>query len=370
MNNSKINSLKINNKTVNYEDIKNKNYFNLNFTKYELDTLDFCNKWFNEKTEFIINTSGSTGAPKPIKIKRDLMIISAKLTGDFLELKPKDKILVVLSTEYIAGLMMLVRGFVLELEIEIFEPSSNPLINLQKINYSLASFVPLQIYEIFKNTPEKIYLLNSIKNILIGGGAINSNLEKELDIVKSNIYHTYGMTETITHIALRKINGDNKSEFFKVLKDTKIKLDARNCLIINSPVTNYNDVITNDIVQIINEKEFKVIGRFDNIINTGGIKIQPEKIEYIISNILTNLNINQKFFVYGLKDIKLGEKLILIFESNTFNENLLEQIKYKMKEFLNKYEIPKEIIFVDQFNYTKNGKLDRKNTIQSLSNNK
>lgn len=362
---SYIDSLVINDKLFTYKDIKNKNYSNL--SEYELNTLDFCYEWLNGKTEFIINTSGSTGNPKPIKLSRDLMIKSAELTGEFLKLKPKDKILIVLPTQFIAGLMMIVRAFVLELEMYIYNPSSNPLENIKLLDFSLTSFVPLQIYEILKNNPNRLKILESIKNILIGGAPINSNIENAIINLNNNIYHTYGMTETISHIALRKINGSSRSEYFTTLKETKIDLDARNCLTINSPITSYNTIITNDIAELINSFQFKILGRFDNIINSGGVKIQLEKVEKAISNILFDLNINESFFAYGLDDEKLNQKLVLFFESKEFSSRILEKLKYKMNNTLNKYEIPKEIFFLEKFIYTPTNKIDKKKTLSKYS---
>lgn len=361
-------NLYINNKKISYTDIKNKK-FDISFDDYELQTLNFCYEWLNNKDEFIINTSGSTGTPKPISLKRTLMIKSAELTGEFLKLKQNENILVVVPTYYIAGLMMLVRGFVLDLNIFIYTPSSNPIenINLKDHKFSLASFVPLQIFEILKSG--MINDLNLIKNILIGGGSIDTNLENQLQNLNSNIYHTYGMTETITHIALRKINGEDKSKYFKTLKETKISIDDRNCLIINSPVTGFKNVITNDLVEIKNDSEFIILGRVDNVINSGGIKIQAEKIENIISEIFYKLNINNNFFISSIPDKKLGQKVVLVIESDNihnFKIKFLEKINLEINDKISKYEKPKSILFINKFLTTNSGKLDKKSTLNEV----
>ena len=314
---------------------------------------------------FIITTSGSTGKPKPLEISRGQMLISARLTGKFLDLKAGEKSLIVLSTEYIAGMMMLVRGFVLDLEINIFDVSSNPLKDINDI-YDFSAFVPMQLYEIIKNTPDKINLLNSMKNIIIGGGIINYNLEKELVKLKSNIYHTYGMTETITHIALRKVNGDDRKDYFTTLDDVKISQDDRGCLIINSPVTNNQNIITNDLVQILSERHFRILGRIDNVINSGGVKIQAEKVESAFDKVLVDLNLNIKFFISALNEEKYGEMLIAVFESDEFSIDLEKEIFKRLNLCLKKYEIPKKFLFTKKILETKTGKFDKINTLNKI----
>lgn len=357
-------SLVLNNKEISFEEIKNKSYLEKELSDNQKLTLDFCYEWLNGQQEFVINTSGSTGTPKPIKLSREKMIISAKLTGKYLDLKKGDKSLIVLSVKYIAGLMMIVRGFVLEMDMYIYDVTSNPLKEIDRsIKYDFASFVPLQIYEIITNTPEKINFLNSIKNILIGGGVINYNLEKELINLESNIYHTYGMTETITHIALRKVNGKDKKDYFTTLENTKISLDRRGCLVINSPVTDNIDIVTNDLAEILSDKDFKILGRIDNVINTGGIKVQSEKIEQALDKALSELDISANFFVAAEKDDKFGEIITAVFEGEKFDNEIFEKINIKLKNYLEKYEIPKKYLSVEQFKLTDTGKINKRKTL-------
>ncbi len=360
-------NLKINHKEISYENIINKKFSNSDFSEYEMKTLIFCQNWLKEKENFTVNTSGSTGKPKPININRNKMITSAKLTGEFLNLKSNDKEFICLSSEYIAGMMMIVRGFVLDLDINIFDVSSNPLKNI-KDKFDFSAFVPMQLYEIIKNTPEKIELLNLMKNIIIGGGAINYNLEKELINLKGNVYNTYGMTETITHIALRKINGDNRKEYFTCLKGVNISQDTRGCLVINSDITNNQEIVTNDLVEILSEKDFKVIGRIDNIINSGGIKIQAETIEIAIDKVLFNLKLNLRFFVSSLIDEKYGHIVITAFESKKIDLDLENKVLSNLKKILKKYEIPKKILYTEKFQETETGKIDKIKTMKTFSN--
>lgn len=358
-------SLKINNKEISYQKIIDKDYHQNNFSEYEIKTLDFCHHWLTEKEYFIVNTSGSTGMPKEIKIYRQQMIISAQLTAKFLNLKANQKAFICLSSSYIAGMMMIVRAFITDMQLFIYDPSANPLIDINE-NFDFAAFVPLQLYEIIKNTPEKVAILNSMKNIIIGGGIINYNLEKQLIDLKANIYHTYGMTETITHIALRKINGLDRKDYFTVLENTKISLDNRNCLVINSPVTENKDVITNDLVKILSDKDFKILGRIDNMINSGGVKIQIEDIESAVDKVLSELKINTKYFVSSINDEKFGEIVVAVFQDKPYSQKIQEDITNSLKLVLKKYQIPKRYLFIDKIRETATGKYDKKQTILEI----
>lgn len=337
------------------------NFKNLPFPnpEYEQKVFDFCEKWLSGQQEFTLKTSGSTGEPKPILLTRFQMEASAKLTGKTFELKPDDKALVCLNVEYIAGIMMLVRGMVLGLELTIIEPNSNPLENLENQEFDFVAFVPLQLQKILENE-NQIEVLNKMKAIIVGGAAVNEVLAKDIQQLKVPVYSTYGMTETVSHIAIRRLNGVNKSENFQVLKDVKIGIDERNCLNIIADASNNKLIQTNDIVEIINENEFKLIGRFDNIINSGGVKIQLEKVEKVFEKYLAN----KRFFAFGIADLTLGQKLILVVET----EDLVnEKILFEAKERLTKYEFPKQIFTIKNFSETPTGKIDKKATIKRLN---
>jgi o-succinylbenzoate---CoA ligase len=338
-----------------------KNFKNLPIpnSEYERKAIDFCEKWLAGQQEFILKTSGSTGEPKPISLTRFQMKASAKLTGKTFGLKTHDKALVCLNVEYIAGIMMLVRGMVLGLELTVIEPNSNPLENLENERFDFAAFVPLQLHKILENK-NQIEILNQMKVIIVGGAAVNEVLEKNIQELKVPVYSTYGMTETVSHIAIRKLNGADKSNNFKVLEGVKIGIDERNCLNIIAEASNNDLVQTNDIVEIINEKEFKLIGRFDNIINSGGVKIQLEKIEKAFEKFINE----NRFFVFGITDLALGQKLILVIEcESSINENILSE----GRKSLSKYEIPKQIFTIKNFSETPTGKIDKKATIKRLN---
>ena len=328
-------------------------------SEYEQKVFDFCRKWLSGQQEFVLKTSGSTGEPKPIILTRFQMKASAKLTGKTFGLQPNDKALVCLNVEYIAGIMMLVRGMVLDLELIIVEPSSNPLENLEDERFDFAAFVPLQLQKILENQ-NQIKILNKMKAIIVGGAAVNEVLEETIQQLIVPVYSTYGMTETVSHIAIRRLNGINKSNNFTVLEGVKIGIDERNCLNIVADASNNELVQTNDIVEVINENEFRLMGRFDNIINSGGVKIQLEKVEKTFEKYITD----KRFFAFGINDLTLGQKLILVVETEDLDS---ENVLAKASESLSKYEIPKQIFTIKNFSETPTGKIDKKATIKRLN---
>jgi len=310
---------------------------------YEKAMGDFLLDWFDAKSYLELTTSGTTGTPKTIRIEKEAMINSALASGDFFDLKPGDTALHCLPTNFIAGKMMLVRGFIIGLDIDFVSPSSRPLFNKDR-SYDFAAMVPLQaqnsIAELFK-----------VKKLIVGGAKMNHELEAQLANLKTEVYETYGMTETITHIAAKRVG----EEAFSLLPNIKISIDDRNCLVIDALNISNESIITNDLVSLIDEEHFVFIGRIDNLINSGGIKLIPEKIEDKLSK-----KINSRFFVAGMKDEDLGEKLVLIIEGEERN---LEDTIFKK---LDKYERPKEIFYVKKFAETENGKVKRKEILESL----
>lgn len=310
---------------------------------FEKDTGNFLLDWFDEKPFIELTTSGTTGAPKSIQIKKQAMVISALSTGDFFNLKIGDKALHCLSTKYIAGKMMLVRGLILGLEMDFVAPSSNPLLN-NETDYDFVAMVPLQVQN-------SISELKKVEKLIIGGAKINESLRIELLKLPSQVYETYGMTETITHIAAKRIG----EKAFSILPNVTISQDERQCLVIDAPRISNEKVVTNDLVELVSKNQFVLLGRIDNVINSGGVKLIPEQIEEKLSG-----KISARFFVTGIPDETLGEKLILVLESakQAFDETIFK--------VLNKYEKPKEIRFVPKFKETESGKVMRKETVKSF----
>ena len=315
------------------------------------NVLNFVKVW-NSKADYItVNTSGSTGYPKQIKILKSKMRASANATVKFFELEPGQTILMTLSAEYIAGKMLIVRAIENNLKLIIAPVSSNPLlIDLNhKIHFS--AFVPLQVQTILENTTSKRnYQL--IDKVIIGGGEINKALEKKISNLTNSNFATFGMTETISHIALRNISKDESH--YTALPNVDFSVNSSQCLIINAPLINSKiDLQTTDIVDLLNSKQFIWKGRADFVINSGGIKLNPEILERKIESLIPN----NRYYFKGEKDDLLGERLILKIEN--ISPLNLSELKEQLKQKLDKIELPKSILLVDQFSETKTGKIIR-----------
>ena len=324
----------------------------------------FLIDFLDESDTIKLQTSGSTGNPKVIEVKKEFMVNSAKATGEFFHMKENTTALLCISPNYVGGKMMLVRALVLGWKLDIVEPNSNPLKEIQK-SYDFCAMVPMQVVG-------SLMYLNKIKTLIIGGGVVSKTLFDALQNVTTNCFSTYGMTETVSHIALMKLNKQSNAKLvlvshYKVLPDIIISSDNRNCLVIDAPKISGNRIITNDVVEIISDTEFKWLGRYDNIINSGGVKLNPEKIEEKLSEIIL-----KRFFVAGLPDPILGEKMVLIIEdlnvTSTTLSNQKNVISNKVRNLksLSKYEVPKEIYFVSKFIETETKKIQRQKTLDLI----
>lgn len=303
---------------------------------FEKPVGDFLLDWFDDRPYMEVLTSGSTGMPKMIRIGKQAMVASAIATGEFFNLNPGNRVLHCLPVKYIAGKMMFIRAMVLGLDMDFVAPSSRPLENNDN-SYDFVAMVPMQAQQSLKE-------LNNVKKMIVGGAKMNKKLENALSKLSTEVYETYGMTETITHIAARRTG----EKAFTVLPDVTVSLDQRNCLVIRAPKIADEAIVTNDIVSLISEKEFIFLGRFDNIINSGGIKLLPEQIEEKLSG-----RIDGRFYVIGKPDHDLGEKLVLVVEGEA------RQLNPDTFAVLDKYEKPKEILFVPQFRETATHKILR-----------
>jgi o-succinylbenzoate---CoA ligase len=332
---------------------------------YEQKAIDFCQSWLSGRDEFLLHTSGSTGTPKPILLGRSQVLASAEMTIKTFQLASGDTFLVNLNVEFIAGVMMLVRGMVAGANLVIVEPSANPIKNLDEFSFDFGAFVPYQLQKILEESPEKIAILNNMKAIIVGGSAVNVALEKQIQVIKSPVYSTYGMTETVSHIAIKRLNGDKKEDFFQKLPNIELGINTNNCLNIKGLVTNNDLIQTNDLVEFINQNQFKLLGRIDNVINSGGVKIQLEKVEKIIEAYFENEKINSRFWTAGVQDENLGQKLVLFIESLV--EIDFSKLKNWLSHSLTKYEIPKEIFYQNPFLETPTGKIDKKSILKSLN---
>lgn len=319
---------------------------------YEQAVGDFLTDWLSEKETIQIKTSGTTGNPKLISIKKQYMVNSAIATGNFFKTTVGDRALSCLSSNYIAGKMMLVRAMILGLELDLAAPSSRPLANSTK-EYDFCAMVPLQVLHSIQD-------IDRIGTLIIGGAPITNTLFQKLQLVKANAYATYGMTETITHIAAKKLNNFiNASEVrhmhYKLLPDVSISQDDRNCLVIHASKLNDETIATNDIVKIISDDAFEWLGRYDNVINSGGVKLMPEQIELKLAESLP-----RDFFVSSIPDEALGEKLVLVIEGDKID---IDPITFAN---LDTYETPKELFFISEFKRTGSGKIKRTATLETI----
>ena len=308
----------------------------------------FIIELFNKNDYIIVKTSGSTGEPKSIRLRKSTLQDSARKTQKFFDLKPNNTAICFLPLDFIAGKMMLVRSLMFGLQLFLYEPTSKP--KELKRKYDFAAMTPMQASNCIDN-------LFQIEKLLIGGGAISKLLNDKILRVKSKYYESYGMTETASHIAIKTIceNSDFMTNYFNTLEGVSINTTEDKSLIIIAPYISKKKIVTNDIVELISKNSFRLLGRSDNIINSGGLKLNPESIENKLSE-----NIPYRFFISSIKDDKLGNKLILLIESKEY------QIQQKVFHKLNKYEIPKKIIFLDYFVETHNNKIDRINTLLKI----
>ncbi|WP_339626283.1 AMP-binding protein [uncultured Winogradskyella sp.] len=348
-------SFKLNGNHFNPKDLKE---LAIDFIKdgepYEVQIGSFLIDWLDQNEYVNVSTSGSTGTPKTIKLAKEALVNSAIATGLFFNLKPTNKALHCLPSGYIAGKMMLVRAMVLGLEIDCVNPTSKLQINNNK-TYHFSAMVPLQV----RNNSNAVH---NIKTLIIGGSKVSKSLEAQLIESSCNSYETYGMTETVTHVAVRQLQSKflKVQPYFKALPSIHFSQDHRQCLVINAPKITNTVVVTNDIVRLISDTSFELLGRFDNVINSGGVKLFPEQIEAKLHVIL-----KQRFMVASIKDETLGEKLVLIIENPS---EAIATISNKIKTLktLDKFEIPKVIYALDSFVETNSGKLQRGKTLQKV----
>jgi len=314
---------------------------------------NFLLYWLDDTDLIQVHTSGSTGTPKTITLKKEQLANSAIATGIFFNLGPGTRALHCLYSNFIAGKMMLVRALVLGWELDVIEPSSKPL-EISRKHYDFVAMVPMQVLNSISN-------LNQIGTLIIGGAPVSQELKLKLSLgkVDTKIFETYGMTETITHIAVKELAEGSDENYFKALPDVVLSTDNRDCLVIEAPKVSDAIIVTNDLVNLISSSEFQWLGRYDNVINSGGVKLIPELLESKLSTL-----IGSRFFISGIKDSRLGQKMVLVVEGNINQEGLIQDIK--SLNSISKFEIPKEIFSLPHFVETGSGKVNRAKTIELL----
>jgi len=307
----------------------------------------FLKEWFSDSPTLSIHTSGSTGIPKDIVVRKIQMLQSAKMTCDFFGLGKGDKILLCLPLDYIAGKMIVVRALYAGLDIYPVEPTGHPLTGAA-ISFDFAAMIPLQVYNTLQIGAER-QRLSSVKHLIIGGGAIDETLEKELKDFPNAIYSTYGMTETLSHIALRRISGSEASSHYIPLSGVKLSLSTNKTLVVDAPLVSDTALVTNDIVELHMDGRFRILGRVDNVINTGGVKVQIEEVERNLRSLLRG-----NFAITCIPHPKLGEAVVLLTEHPIDIE-----YKKKIEQLLPRYQQPQHICTVPFIPQTGNGKTDR-----------
>ncbi len=328
-------------------DFNNLTINNLSFeTDFDQKIKNFLEEWFSEASTVKVQTSGSTGTPKIFEIEKKKMISSAVMTCNFLGLKEGDKALLCLPVEYISGKMMIIRSIERKLKMTTAEPSLKPLEFLNE-ETDFCAMTPLQV----ENSLDKLHL---IRNLIIGGAAVSESLKRKIaqnqSLKNTRIFETYGMSETLSHIALKQVMPVPEN-YFTAFENVSISADERGCLRIFAPNVNAEVLQTNDLVEIKNEKQFKFLGRIDNVINSGGAKIFPETLEALVKKEIPN----EAVFI-GVNDESLGRKLILVIEGKE-SEDLLSKISGVA--FEKNFHKPKEIIFIEEIPRTPNGKVNR-----------
>lgn len=307
--------------------------------------------WEGKTLSFPLTTSGSTGNPTSIELTREQLAYSARTSLSYLDPDAKfESTLLCINPHFIGGMMVIIRALIRSLDLT-FIPASSDLKNLPSNHtYDLTSLVPIQLQELLDHHPHK---LQQFRTILIGGAPLSKHYRDRLqEFSHLRVYQTYGMTETASHVALKSLS--TSEDHYHTLGDLQISTDDRNCLQIRGTITNNQWVQTNDVVRLISPSAFEWLGRADFAINSGGIKIHPEKLEEQLSD-----QIKLPYFVAGMPDERLGERVELFVESS-------EPLTIGF-EHIDKYHQPKKIHFLHHFVYTESGKINRKKTLALIS---
>ena len=317
-------------------------------TPWKKDIFYFIIDWLSDSETIKVTTSGSTGVPKTMSLNKEHVKNSAEATNRFFDLKKGDKALLCLPVKYIAGKLMIVRALEGKYNLFCVEPSLTPSFDETPIDFS--AMTPAQVGSLLSNEQGRL-LLDNIDKLILGGDRIPASLEKKLQSIDTKVWHTYGMTETITHIALRKVNGSQASAWFFPMEHVSLSQQNRQ-LVIDAPAIGVDQLLTNDVVEFNQNGGFRVLGRKDNVIISGGIKLFPEAIEKKLEGVCL-----KPFYFSGVSDDTLGSKLVMYIESDEPVD--VGQLKKTVSMLLDKYEIPKDIVVKKYFKRTISNKIIR-----------
>lgn len=350
-----IQSIKIHHRTYSKEDILQLSMSNID-NSLLYDTMLFLKEWFSDDKYIVLQTSGSTAKPKKIEVRREQMLQSAQRTLEFLQLKEGNTALLCLSPKFIAGKMMIVRALFGGLHLFVSLSEKEPLKSLES-NIDFAAMVPLQFLRLAQNEAEK---LQKIQTLLLGGAALSPEIEKIATSFETQIFHTYGMTETLSHIALRKISGYETAEFFHLLDGIQIAQDERGCLKVKAAYLNDEWLQTNDKVELLDKNRFIVLGRMDDIINMSGLKLFPQQIERKIASFC-----EFNFAIVGISDERSGQLPVMVIEADLSTKKLFE-LWNELEGRLQANEMPRKIVLFESFPMLESGKIDFKSIKNSL----
>ena len=298
-------------------------------------------------------TSGSTGSPKVIELSKKALMASAQNSIDFFKLNPKQSAILCMSVDFIAGKMMLVRAMVAGLDLKVLPVSSDLSMLIEPADF-IALF-PKQLRGLLE-TSNGIKILKDSERVLVGGAPIPSEIEGVLKSNKISIYQSYGMTETATHVALKRA-GYQAEDLYRAING--VSFGTKNgCLVIDYPTVLAEAITTNDLVELTDAVTFKWLGRADFVINTGGFKVSPEQLEAKLSSVLKCL-----FIVTGITDDEFGERIGLIIKGAI---PAVDIQKETFKKTLHTFEIPKSYVCINEFSQTSNGKIDRIKTAAKI----
>lgn len=312
-----------------------------------MDLQAFLAEWHNERPTVLVHTSGSTGRPKPMWVEKRRMEASARLTCDYLGLHEGDTALLCMSLDYIAGKMMVVRALVRGLRLVTVEPSGEPLKAVSQ-PLDFAAMVPLQVWNSLRVAEQRQRLMD-IGQLIIGGGAIDDALAAELRLFPHAVWSTYGMTETLSHIALRRLNGSSASEWYTPLAGVSVSQNEDGCLVIDAPAVHEGALVTNDVAELAADGRFRILGRRDNVICSGGIKIQAEEVERLLRS-----HLHVPYLISKRPDEKFGEVVVLLTEGSA------DDARCVAEQVLPKYWCPKAYVKVAHIPLTETGKPARK----------
>jgi O-succinylbenzoic acid--CoA ligase len=344
-----------------------RNFIHINGIKYDAikvveELISNKELWKIKGLEFLIqlmdasdipvkfHTSGTTGVPKEISFYKSQILKSAQNTNEYFELDSSNKMLLCLPAEFVAGRLMMVRAMMAGAELKWVKPSLNPLLEVNDIDF--AAFTPAQISAIL-NDPRSKKNLEKIKQIIIGGGEVPQTLIPQLKWMSNSIFVTYGMTETLTHVAVRLISDEI---FHSVYEDLVFSVTEEQCLVINLPFISKEPIITHDIVELVDKHSFKLKGRLDHVINSGGVKLHPELME----EKLISLGVLQPdtFYISSQAHEQFGQSPVIVMLKEVEPQNSARFLE-RINGLLNKREAVKAVIIFDKFEYTDSGKLKR-----------